>query len=182
MSASEIEDAFKLFDKDNNGEISVGELTALFRKLDSFLKPSELKAMLKFADRDNSGTVSLKEFTQLWTAIKTHSSCSDDDNKEMQREFSRLDKNGDGYITKSEMLKAGFISGLSHGGFPVRSILTLTMAYQGILCAKNSLVIRQSPISFHLNISTIREVWGHSKNNALPHRSFQTANTLEEVH
>jgi centrin-3 len=63
----ELENAFKLFDRDDQGGISVASLRRVARELD--LSPSEddLRAMIDEFDTDGDGMVSLEDFVQIMT-------------------------------------------------------------------------------------------------------------------
>jgi len=63
----ELENAFKLFDRDDQGGISVASLRRVARELD--LSPSEddLRAMIDEFDTDGDGMVSLDDFVQIMT-------------------------------------------------------------------------------------------------------------------
>ena len=63
----ELENAFKLFDRDDQGGISVASLRRVARELN--LSPSEddLRAMIDEFDTDGDGMVSLDDFVQIMT-------------------------------------------------------------------------------------------------------------------
>lgn len=56
----EIEQAFKLFDRDGDGVVSRAELMEIFSKLGGQVKPAEANAFLKKVDKDKSGTIDFK--------------------------------------------------------------------------------------------------------------------------
>lgn len=107
----ELRDAFKLFDTDQDGLVTLQELNQIFEKLGSDseckLNPAEIQAMVRAADKDKSGSIDFEEFHELWQKLK-HVSTGDtltEDEREIREEFDKLDIDGSGYISKSEMMK-----------------------------------------------------------------------------
>merc|ERR1711874_653478 len=94
---SEVSDAFRLFDKDKDGKITRKEIEELVKA------------------SDNSGSVDLTNFMNLWQQFKASvNEEGDDSEEEIKKCFKDYDKDGDGYITKDEMMnvitKMGFVS------------------------------------------------------------------------
>lgn len=64
ISKSNLEFAFKSFDKDNSGKINLNEIKAIFNN--SSMKDDQIfQKMLKEADDNNDGEISLEEFKHL---------------------------------------------------------------------------------------------------------------------
>jgi calmodulin len=61
----EILEAFKVFDKDNNGELSAQELKAVLTTLGEKLTPEECDEILELADKDHDGVINYREFVRL---------------------------------------------------------------------------------------------------------------------
>ncbi|KAF7277939.1 troponin C, isoallergen Bla g 6.0101-like isoform X1 [Rhynchophorus ferrugineus] len=61
----ELKDAFRLYDKEGLGYISVDLLRDILKELDDKLSPSDLNEMIKEIDTDNSGTVDWDEFKAM---------------------------------------------------------------------------------------------------------------------
>ena len=61
----EYEEAFSLFDKNNDGTITVSELATVMRSLGSNPTNSELQDMINEVDSDGNGTLEFDEFCQL---------------------------------------------------------------------------------------------------------------------
>lgn len=61
----EIYKAFKLFDDDNTGYISVKNLRRVSRELGEHLSDDELQAMIDEFDKDNDGQISQEEFLSI---------------------------------------------------------------------------------------------------------------------
>ncbi|XP_023336291.1 calmodulin-like protein 11, partial [Eurytemora carolleeae] len=62
--------AFKLFDLDGDGEITIDELRSLIEKVGGSMTEGEAKALIKEADKDGNEGVDYTEFTRLWSAIR----------------------------------------------------------------------------------------------------------------
>lgn len=60
--------AFKLFDDDNTGKISLRNLRRVARELGEEMSEEELKAMIDEFDTDNDGEISQEEFLSIMTA------------------------------------------------------------------------------------------------------------------
>ncbi|KAF9999863.1 hypothetical protein BGZ65_004844 [Modicella reniformis] len=97
QTTAEFQEAFKLFDKDGDGKISVKELGTVMRSLGQKPTDAEVQDMIKGADTDGNGTLDFPE------------SNSGDPEKELKEAFKVYDKDGDGFITSSE-LRAVLIS------------------------------------------------------------------------
>ncbi|ODQ64286.1 calmodulin [Nadsonia fulvescens var. elongata DSM 6958] len=67
-SEEEIREAFKVFDRDNNGFISTQELRHVMTSIGEKLTEEEVSEMLREADRNNTGSVDYNEFVQLMLA------------------------------------------------------------------------------------------------------------------
>nr|QNL34490.1 troponin C-like protein [Galeruca daurica] len=61
----ELKDAFRLYDKEGLGYISVELLKDILRELEPNLTPVDLNEMIKEIDTDNSGTVDWEEFKAM---------------------------------------------------------------------------------------------------------------------
>ena len=61
----EIEKAFKLFDEDNSGKISLRNLRRVARELGENLSDDELQAMIDEFDKDQDGEISSDEFLNI---------------------------------------------------------------------------------------------------------------------
>ncbi|XP_050304898.1 troponin C, isoallergen Bla g 6.0101-like isoform X1 [Anthonomus grandis grandis] len=61
----ELKDAFRLYDREGLGYITVDLLRDILKELDDKLTPSDLNEMIKEIDTDNSGTVDWEEFKAM---------------------------------------------------------------------------------------------------------------------
>jgi calmodulin len=64
---SEIAQAFKKFDLDNDGYISSNELKRIMAQLGQHIKDEDINAMMHEADKNKDGVVSFEEFRQIIT-------------------------------------------------------------------------------------------------------------------
>ena len=62
MSLKDVENAFKVFDKDGSGFIEIDELRDLMMNLGEKLTEEEIQAMMQFADIDKDGKIDYHEF------------------------------------------------------------------------------------------------------------------------
>ena len=62
LSKQNLEFAFKSFDKDSSGKISLEELIVIFNQNQSAVDKNVFETMIKDADQNGDGTVSFQEF------------------------------------------------------------------------------------------------------------------------
>ncbi|PIA45097.1 hypothetical protein AQUCO_01700557v1 [Aquilegia coerulea] len=65
----ELKEAFKVFDKDQNGYISATELRHVMINLGEKLTDEEVEQMIKEADLDGDGQVNYEEFVRMMMAV-----------------------------------------------------------------------------------------------------------------
>lgn len=116
LDSSSIQSLFSAVDSDGNGQISRGEATSAFNKLSNALQstllgtqeqagPPSPAQMFASADTDGSGGLSLGEFeADVTSHVPDGVSAPTDD--QMQAIFNKIDANGDGQISQSEMQAA----------------------------------------------------------------------------
>lgn len=68
-SEEEIREAFKVFDRDNNGFISSQELRHVMTSIGEKLTDEEVDMMIKEADANGDGRIDYNEFVQLLVSI-----------------------------------------------------------------------------------------------------------------
>ena len=96
---SEFKFAFFLFDKDGDGYISTDEVGTVMRSLGQNPTKAELNELIADVDQDDYGRVDFAEFL-IMMARKMQDRDSEEDIKEAFRVF---DKEGNGFITASEL-------------------------------------------------------------------------------
>uniref|UniRef100_A0A336KJR2 CSON004991 protein n=1 Tax=Culicoides sonorensis TaxID=179676 RepID=A0A336KJR2_CULSO len=96
---SEFKEAFMLFDKDEDGTISVTELGVVMRSLGQRPTETELRDMVNEWDENGNGTIEFNEFLQMMSKKLTFSDGED----ELKEAFRVFDKNNDGLISSSEL-------------------------------------------------------------------------------
>nr|CAH7744802.1 unnamed protein product [Callosobruchus chinensis] len=96
-----------LFDKDEDGTITVAELGVVMRSLGQRPTETELRDMVNQVDSDGNGTIEFNEFLQMMSK-----KMKDADGEEELREafryeycirFEVFDKNNDGLISSNEL-------------------------------------------------------------------------------
>eukprot|EP00475_Leptophrys_vorax_P020849 TRINITY_DN285_c0_g1_i2.p1 TRINITY_DN285_c0_g1~~TRINITY_DN285_c0_g1_i2.p1 ORF type:complete len:151 (-),score=58.84 TRINITY_DN285_c0_g1_i2:47-499(-) len=96
---AEFKEAFSLFDKDADGQITTRELGTVMRSLGQNPTEAELADMINEVDTDGNGNIDFSEFlTMMARKMK------DTDNEDEIREaFKVFDKDGNGYISAAEL-------------------------------------------------------------------------------
>lgn len=98
----ELEETFRLFDKDANGRLSVEEAGKLWRSIAPTCNPtqSEIQEMFDMIDKDGSGSIDCKEFLS-W--VSANGKKEEDPVAVMRDAFKVFDRDGNGYITRAEL-------------------------------------------------------------------------------
>ena len=96
---SEFKEAFSLFDKDKNGQISSDELATVIRSLGRNPTHGGIKDMIKEVDIDGNGTINFSEFTKMMAKNMAESNPVED----LREAFKTFDRNGDGKIDPKEL-------------------------------------------------------------------------------
>ena len=63
----ELKEAFRIYDKEGNGFITISTLKEILQELDSKLSEDELNGIIDEVDEDGSGTVDFDEFMEMMT-------------------------------------------------------------------------------------------------------------------
>lgn len=95
----EYREAFNLFDKDSNGSISASELTTVMKSLGLSPSETEIADLMNKVDQDGNHEIDFEEFLTLMV----RQSDSRDSVQEIIEAFKVFDKNGDGYVSLSEL-------------------------------------------------------------------------------
>lgn len=94
---------FKLFDKNDDGSISVDELGHVFRiHLGKSLSQSDLSKIIEQVDENKSKTIEFSEFLTLMAS----ETWSEIERGEIIKAFAVFDRNGDGYVDSEELRNA----------------------------------------------------------------------------
>jgi calmodulin len=73
-SEEEIREAFKVFDRDNNGFISAAELRHVMTSIGEKLTDDEVDEMIREADQDGDGRIDCMNIQQAWRSFGTNTS------------------------------------------------------------------------------------------------------------
>ncbi|KAJ8309527.1 hypothetical protein KUTeg_014401 [Tegillarca granosa] len=88
-------DAFRLFDKNNDGSISAKELGEVINALGCKTDTEFLENLIKDNDFDGSGQIEFNEFIKMMSKANKE--------QDLREAFKVFDKNGDGKISKMEL-------------------------------------------------------------------------------
>lgn len=95
----EYREAFDLFDKDNSGSISPSELATVMKSLGLTPNDTEISDLMNEIDQDGNQEIDFEEFLTLMA----RQADTRDSAQEIIEAFKVFDKNGDGYISLSEL-------------------------------------------------------------------------------
>merc|ERR1712212_1307356 len=70
INDAELQEAFKLFDMDGDGMITIDELKKLIEKVGGSMTEGEARGLIHQADRDGNEGIDFSEFSRLWEAIR----------------------------------------------------------------------------------------------------------------
>ncbi|XP_070538787.1 calmodulin-like isoform X1 [Ptychodera flava] len=98
----DLKEAFTLFDKDGDGNITVKELGIVMRSLGQYPTEAELQDIVNEVDADGDGTIDFEEFLDMM-ARRSRRFKDVDPVRELRETFRVFDTDGDGYITNDEL-------------------------------------------------------------------------------
>lgn len=121
----EVMDAFSLFDRNKDGKITSEEIKELITSLggdtqctavqvssievtDELRKSNDSNCSISqelVRSAESQASVDVKRFMYLWKDFKAKVEDEDEDEEEIKSAFRAYDINGDGYITKDEMVQ-----------------------------------------------------------------------------
>ena len=96
---AEFKEAFSLFDKDNNGIITIEELEVTMKSLGQNPTETELRDMINEVDADDNGSIDIPEFLSIME--RKMNDLNNDD--EIRVAFKVFDKDDNGIITAAEL-------------------------------------------------------------------------------
>ena len=100
----EFREAFQLFDKDDDGTITIAELQEVFTGLNFHFTDSQLTQMINTIDDNGDGKIDLEEFILMMRGdIYNDPSNSKTYREELRDAFDVFDKDGNGSITVQEL-------------------------------------------------------------------------------
>lgn len=95
----EYKEAFNLFDRNGDGNITTAELGTVMRSLGQNPTEAELADMINSIDTDGNGVISFIEFVKLMVSKSRNA----DSEEELREAFRVFDRNGDGYVNAAEL-------------------------------------------------------------------------------
>ena len=97
---SELNEAFKIFDKDKDGYITTKELGDIMKGLGQNPSEAELQNLVNEVDIEGNGTIDFKEFLGLMEKKMKEP----ENEEEIIEAFKVFDKDGNGLISSDELL------------------------------------------------------------------------------
>ncbi|KAF6252283.1 calmodulin [Scenedesmus sp. NREL 46B-D3] len=96
---AEAKEAFALFDKDNDGCITTGELGTVMRALGKNPTEAEVSSLIKEVDADGRGVINLQEFL----GVMSREIRSFDSEQDIRNAWKVFDKDQRGFIEAKEL-------------------------------------------------------------------------------
>ena len=94
-----LQEAFTMYDKNHDGTITTKELSTVMRSLGQNPTDAEVQDIINEVDVDGSGSMEFPEFCVMMVKKMAET----DTENEIREAYRVFDKDGDGYITRSEM-------------------------------------------------------------------------------
>merc|ERR1719419_1189092 len=85
MTEDSLKEAFRIFDKDDDGFISVEELRNIMQNLGEKMSDKELDEMIVEADSDRDGLINYQEFVQVLCSESTSSKAGSKGGKKVHK-------------------------------------------------------------------------------------------------
>ena len=119
---TELQDCFKTMDEDKSGSISIIEFYFALGKMGLYVPMDEVKQLIYQHDTDGGLTLDFVEFIKLFAMLDPKVG----QEIEINKAFKLFDKNGDGYITRTELVDALSHFGVSASEEDVEKIFDVT--------------------------------------------------------
>ncbi|EEC11963.1 calmodulin, putative [Ixodes scapularis] len=98
---ADIKGAFLLFDRNGDGTISTTELEMVLRAMGERPSPSQLARIVRQIDSDRNGSIDFQEFLFFMAGRISHKGLS---KSAVLKAFQLFDRDGNGYITREELV------------------------------------------------------------------------------
>jgi len=98
-----IQEAFRMFDTDNSGEIDKKEFRKLVKSLGLELNNRKINELMKKIDTNNSGQIDMEEFTKMMLQYQFNKDSSIE--LHLDNAFNLYDKDQDGLISSDDLMK-----------------------------------------------------------------------------
>lgn len=96
---NELREAFEIFDRDQDGYLTIKELAEIMRNLGNAPSEGEIQDMIAEVDIDGNGSINFQEFISLMARRMRDGDLED----EMKQVFKLFDRDGNGLIGHSEL-------------------------------------------------------------------------------
>lgn len=95
-------DAFDMFDEDGDGIVSINDMVKLIKSSGLSYNGDKLRQRIKQADANGDKAIDFDEYMTLYIKVK---GSFGQGNFDFEKYFGKFDKDGDGFISKSEFKK-----------------------------------------------------------------------------
>lgn len=116
----DLEDAFRVLDIDGSDSITVQNLLEVFQSLGYVYTVAQVKKMISRVDINADGVIDFEEFVELLT----QEMASLDPLQELRETFNVLDVNGDGEISKAELMEGMLKLGIDMNDDEINEMMT----------------------------------------------------------
>jgi len=130
-------EAFSRFDSDNDGVVSVREVSLVFRSIGYNPTEAELQDLINVVDKDGTGSIDFPEFLMMMK-LKVQ---DQNQEEEIREAFKVFDNDGNGYIDRRELALMMRFSGESVSETEIEEIINeADMDHNGLIVTPNLLL------------------------------------------
>jgi len=97
----ELREAFKMFDKDGGGTISIAEIRSILDTRGERLSDGEMAELMAAIDTDRSGEIDFEEFTRMMAVVSVKLTPQE----ELQLAFQHFDVRASGKLNKDDLVQ-----------------------------------------------------------------------------